>query len=120
MNFLYAATAEEVARPFLDKLQRAIVYPLISLMFGVALLLFLWGIFRYISSAESDEARQTGKKHMLYGIIGLVIMTSAVAILEIAKKTFGILQKKEESSTKIVKTHRSHGEGWVWYLLWIN
>jgi hypothetical protein len=90
MNILYAADANAVAGPFIDKIKGAILYPLISLMLGVALLIFLWGLFQYIANAESEEARQTGKKHMLFGIIGLVIMVSAVAILEIAKATFGI------------------------------
>ncbi len=82
--------AETIVRPYLDRIQGAILYPLVSLLMGVALLIFLWGVFRYISNAEGDEARETGKKHMLYGIIGLVVMVSAVAILEIAKATFGI------------------------------
>lgn len=90
MNIVYAADAKAVAGPFLDKLQGAILFPLVSLMMGVALLVFLWGVFQYISQAESDEARKTGRKHMLFGIIGLVIMVSAFALLKIAAQTFGI------------------------------
>ena len=90
MNTVYAATAEEIAQPFIDSLNSAIVYPVVSLLMGIALLVFLWGVFVYIRDAESDEAQQTGKRHMMFGIIGLVIMVSAVAILEVAKATFGI------------------------------
>jgi hypothetical protein len=35
-------------------------------------------------------ARETGRRHMLYGIIGLLVMLSAFAILRIAIETFGI------------------------------
>ncbi len=91
MNLLYAATtAEDVAGPILDRIKVVILYPLISLLLGAALLLFLWGVFRYIAGAEGDEARETGKRHMLYGIIGLVVMVSALAILELATATFGV------------------------------
>ena len=85
-----AVNANAIAGPFLDKFKAVILYPLISLMMGVALLIFLWGVYQYIANAESDEARRKGKQHMIYGIIGLVIMVSAVAILQIAKATFGI------------------------------
>lgn len=91
MNIAYAAVdAKAIAGPFIDKIQGAILFPLVSLMMGIALLIFLWGVFAYIKNAEGDEARETGKKHMLYGIIGLVIMVSAFAILRIAANTFGV------------------------------
>ena len=90
MNTVYASTAEDIAQPFIDSLNSAIVYPIVSLLLGIALLVFLWGVFVYIRDSENDEARATGKRHMIFGIIGLVIMVSAVAILEIAKATFGI------------------------------
>jgi len=90
MNIAYAADAEAIAKPFIDKIQTVILFPLISLMMGVALLVFLWGVFQYISQAESDEARKTGRKHMLFGIIGLVIMVSAFALLKLAAGTFDI------------------------------
>lgn len=90
MNTAYAVDAKAIAGPFIDKIQGAILFPLISLMMGVALLMFLWGTFSYIKNAEGDEARETGKKHMLFGIIGLVVMVSAFTILKIAANTFGI------------------------------
>lgn len=90
MNITYAADAKAIVSPFIDKIQGAILYPLISLLLGIALLVFLWGVFGYIKNAEGDEARTTGKKHMLFGIIGLVIMVSALAILKIAAQTFDI------------------------------
>lgn len=91
MNLLHAAVdAEAIAAPILERIKVVILYPLISLLMGAALLFFLWGIFRYIAGAEGDEARETGKRHMLWGIIGLVVMVSALAILELATATFGV------------------------------
>lgn len=92
MNVSYAAApnATAIVGPFVDKLKVAILFPLILLLLGVALLMFLWGVFTYITHAEGDEARKTGQKHMMFGIIGLVIMVSAYAILAIALGTFEI------------------------------
>lgn len=83
-------SAETLTEPFLTSLKNVILFPLISLMMGVALLVFLWGVFRYVMGAESDEARVTGRRHMIYGIIGFVIMVAAMAILQIATATFGV------------------------------
>ncbi len=81
---------QAMACSFVDKVNDVILFPLISLMMGVALVVFLWGVFQYISNAESDDARQTGRRHMMYGIIGFVIMVAAMAILTIATSTFGV------------------------------
>jgi hypothetical protein len=84
------ADAEAVARSFLDKLNQAIIFPLITLMLTIALVVFLYGCFEYIKGAGNDGARELGKQHILYGIIGMLVMVSAYAILNIAANTFGI------------------------------
>ncbi len=78
------------AQSFLDKIKAVILYPLISLMLGVAVVVFLWGIFEMVMHAENSEARSTGRTHMLAGIIGIVVMLSALTLLRIAANTFGV------------------------------
>ena len=56
----------------------------------MALFVFLFGLFEYLVKADSDEGRDTGRKHIMWGLTGLVIMTSAWAILKIAVATFGL------------------------------
>lgn len=80
------AAAEELVRRIND----VILFPLITLLVSVALVVFLWGAFEYISNAESDEGRTRGRRHMIYGIIGLFVMLSAYTILRIAAGTFGL------------------------------
>jgi hypothetical protein len=78
------------AKNLLAKIEANILFPLMSLMLTLALLLFLWGAFQYVANADSDEGRDTGRRHMLYGIIGMLVMTSGLAILRIVANTFGI------------------------------
>lgn len=85
-----AAGHIEVANSFVATFSKVILFPLIALLTGVALLLFLWGSFMFIYNADNETARETGKRHMLYGIIGLVVMLSAYSILKIAAGTFGL------------------------------
>ncbi len=83
-----AAIAE--ATSFIEKLNEAILFPLIFLLTGVALLFFIYGAAVYILNANSDQAREEGKKNIMYGILGLFIMGSAYAILNLAAGTFGL------------------------------
>ncbi len=85
-----ATAAEALARTFVDRLNDIILFPLIALMAAIALLYFLYGAFMYIAKADNETEQTTGKQHMLYGIIGLVIMFSAFAILQIAAGTFDL------------------------------
>ncbi|MDD5318290.1 MAG: hypothetical protein PHF79_00500 [Candidatus Pacebacteria bacterium] len=68
---------------FIHKVDQVIVNPLILLMFAVALLVFLWGVFEFVRSSDSDDARATGQRHMLWGIVGLAIMISAFGIVNV-------------------------------------
>ncbi|MDP2705292.1 MAG: hypothetical protein U1D31_01255 [Patescibacteria group bacterium] len=75
---------------FLNKVSEAIVNPLIRLMFAAATIVFAWGIVQFISSAQSDEKREEGKRTMLWGIIGMFIMISVYGIVAALLGTFGI------------------------------
>ncbi len=92
----YAAdpTAQELAMQeageFVAKLNEVLLFPLIYLLTGVALLVFVYGAAVYIMNADSDQAREQGKKHITFGIIGLVVMLSAYTILTIAAGTFSL------------------------------
>ena len=73
-----------------EGINRAIVYPLVILLTAIALLVFLWGVFRFVAGAGDEEARRVGKRTMLFGIIGLFIMLAAVGILNVFLGTFDI------------------------------
>ncbi len=75
----------------LRKIDTLILNPLILLLFGVALVVFLWGIFKFLShTEEGGEEREGGKKSMLWGIIGMTIMVGVYGIISIILNTFGV------------------------------
>lgn len=84
------AQAADVARSFLDRINEVILFPLITLLLAIALLVFLYGAFEYVMGAGNEEARNTGRRHLLFGIIGMLVMISAYTILFIAANTFGV------------------------------
>lgn len=86
----YADSHIDEAKSLLTKVEDIIIFPLMTLLMAVAFLLFLYGAYEFVLGATDDTARSKGKTHMLYGIIGLLVMISAYAILSIATNTFGI------------------------------
>ena len=86
----HAQEAADIAQSFLDKINEAILFPLITLLMVVALLVFLWGGFQFVMGANDPSARTTGKQHLLWGVIGMLVMLSAYTILSIAANTFGV------------------------------
>jgi hypothetical protein len=80
----------EAAQSIVSRVENAILFPLMSFMLSVALLMFLWGAYEFVLNAESDGGRETGRTHMLYGVIGMLVMLSALALLKIAAGTFGV------------------------------
>ena len=67
-----------------------ILYPLITLLLAVALMVFLYGGFEFIMGAAEPGKRQTGRQHILWGIVGMLVMVSAYSILYIAANTFNL------------------------------
>lgn len=80
----------EVAQGIMRKLETAILFPLMKLMMAAAVIVFLWGAYQMILNAEDGGERESGRKNMLYGIIGLLVMISAYTLLKIAADTFGV------------------------------
>ena len=74
----------------LRKISVNILNPLILLGFGVALVCFLWGIFQFLTNADSEDGRQKGKRNIFWGIIGMVIMISVYGIISVILGTFSI------------------------------
>jgi len=76
------------AQSFVQTFNDVILYPTIGLLSAVALLVFIYGCFEYIAFSGNDQARQKGVAHITWGIIGMVVMLSAFAILSIVLRTF--------------------------------
>ena len=55
---------------------------LIPLVFAIALLMFVYGMFRFfILGGHSDDDREKGKKLMMWSVVGFVMMVSIWGIV---------------------------------------
>lgn len=91
---LYAQSpGATAAASFVERFNEVILFPIITLMIAVALLVFVYGAFQYIANSANPSARSEGQKHIMWGIVGLFVMLSAYAILSLAANTFGLQDK---------------------------
>lgn len=84
------AYASESVNEFIGKVDTMIINPLINLLFALAVVYFLYGVFQFIMNAENEEKKTTGKNHMIWGIIGITIMLAVWTIMGIILNTLGI------------------------------
>lgn len=64
-----------------------IVYPIVQLMFGLAVLYFVWGALQFVLHGSDETAREKGKSTMLWGSVGIFIMVSAWGIIYLISNT---------------------------------
>jgi len=74
----------------LSGIKTEIINPAIYLLLALAGVYFVFGVFTYVSNQDSDDGREKGKQHMIWGIIGLAIMLSAFGIVKMIAGTIGV------------------------------
>jgi uncharacterized membrane protein YidH (DUF202 family) len=82
----YAKSFDEVV----GSINKTILNPLIQFSFIIAFVVFIWGVMEYLRNANNPTEREKGQKHMIWGIIGLVIMLGVYGIMNILINTFGL------------------------------
>jgi hypothetical protein len=61
---------------------------LVPVVIGLTLLVFLWGLAKFILAAGDEKKIEDGKNLMLWGVIGLFVMTSVWGIVNIVYGSF--------------------------------
>lgn len=83
---LKASTFQELVTNFIVQIGNMTI----RLFVALSLLVFLWGLAKYMFKGQgSDTARVEGRKLMLWGIIGLFVMTSVWGLVSILSSILG-------------------------------
>ena len=90
MDLLFTNVAYASVDSFVSNINKLIINPLIILLFALAVVYFLYGVFEFISNQENEEKKTTGKSHMIWGIVGIVVMMGVFTILNMIMNTFNI------------------------------
>lgn len=93
---------------FIGKISAFINSTLIPLVFGIALLVFIWGIFKYFILGGADEGnREEGKQLMLYAIVGFVVMVSVFGIVNLIANGLGFSSDENIENIPNVPTNNT-------------
>ena len=61
---------------------------MIGLFITVAVVVFFWGLIRYIYAVDSQKAE--GLQTMLWGVLAIFVMVSIWGIIRLVQNTFGV------------------------------
>jgi hypothetical protein len=84
-----AAGSDVVVNTIVKKISANIVTPLIELIFGLAVLLFAWGVVGFFMNGDDTSKREESRRHILWGVIGMTIMVSVYGIVRLVANTVG-------------------------------
>jgi FtsH-binding integral membrane protein len=87
-----------------------IINPLIRILFAVAFVIFVAGVIQYVLKRDSIDAKEQGRKHIMWGLIGLAIMTSVFFIIRILTSTFGLDEVQIDESNNSIEVNTSQVE----------
>ena len=79
-----------VLNEFLNKVVEQIINPIILLLASAAFVVFVWGVYEFILHAGDSTKREEGRRAIMWGLIGLVIIFGAYGIINIALGTFSL------------------------------
>ena len=86
---VYAATNPAVTN-LVQKINQFVLNPIIGFLFALAFIFFLWGVAEFIFRADVESERTRGKKHMIWGLVGMFVMFAAFTIIRIIANTLGV------------------------------
>ena len=77
------SAVDAIVKPILTN----IVQPILGIVFVAAVAFFLYGVVEMVVKGGDADAREKGRNHMLYGVIGGAIMLSAWGIVYLISNT---------------------------------
>ncbi|HEY4504391.1 MAG TPA: hypothetical protein VJI73_01325 [Candidatus Paceibacterota bacterium] len=77
-----------------------ILRPFVTVLIGLALVVFLWGVIQFIIASGDTQKVEEGKKTMLWGIIALFVMVSIQGIVYLLANSLDIRDTTLEDKYK--------------------
>lgn len=72
---------------------------LIPLLMTLAVVVFFWGLVKYIASASDEAAKENGKNLMIWGMIALFVMVAFWGIIGYFQTSLGVTGQVQTANT---------------------
>jgi uncharacterized membrane protein YidH (DUF202 family) len=95
--FAQTSSGTFTVKTLMSRLTTYVLNPLILLLFVLAAALFILGLVEFLAKTSNEEGRQIGKRHMVWGIVGMLIMVSVFGIMNLLITTFGFKRPPEKA-----------------------
>lgn len=80
-----------------------IINPIILLLFMVALLYFIYGVFEYMWKSRSDPAKmKEGRLHMGWGLFGMFVMISVFGFFKILINSVPVSERSKTNVNRVM------------------
>ena len=74
----------------LSRFVQFIITPAVFLIFTAGLFLFLWGLVVFLYNLREGADYKQGLQHMIWGLVGMLIMMSVYGIIVLVSNTLGL------------------------------
>ncbi len=82
------ASAQNIQSVFL--LFSNLLNALIGMLITVAIVVFFWGLIKYLLSSGSTEEAHKGIHQMIWGVVAIFVMVSIWGLIALLQRTFGV------------------------------
>ncbi len=86
---MIAMAAETSLRTIIRDLTE-IILDLVMPLIVLALVIFIWGVIKYITAGDEEEKRSKARNTILYGVIGLFAIVAVWGLVKVIANTFSI------------------------------
>jgi len=80
-----------------ERIISQILEPAVRVLFAAGFFLFLWGLAKFLYNLESvaknsgdRNRRKEGLQHLIWGLVGMLVMVSVQGIIALIINTFGL------------------------------
>ncbi len=76
----------------LGRIKYELLWPAMTVIFAAGFFLFIWGLVKFLWNVEEGSASSSseGRQHMIWGIVGMLIMVSFWSIIALIDGTFNL------------------------------
>jgi hypothetical protein len=64
---------------------------MVPVIFALAFLVFIWGVFQFVVNAGDETKRTEGRQFILWGLLGIVVLFSVWGFVNLLLSTLGIM-----------------------------
>lgn len=66
-----------------------------GILAALALLVFFWGVVKYIAAAGDEKAKDQGKRVMVGGVVALFVLFSVFGLVRFLQRSFGVTPERD-------------------------